>query len=351
MTPERWKQIENVYHAALELTHNHRSAYLDQACADDEELRYEVESLLASQDKAKSFIETYPDDVVAGMIIAEERVRSMIGRTLGRYQLLSLIGTGGMGEVYRASDTRLDREVAVKILPEHLAADHEALHRFQREAKALAALSHPNILSIFDFGTEAGVSYAVMELLEGETLRSHLARGPLAWRKVVEIGIAITDGLDTAHAKGIIHRDLKPENIFVTHSGVVKILDFGTARMKRAVSPGSPSTTYTTKQGTVMGTIGYMSPEQVEGEVAEAPSDIFALGCIFYEMVTGRQPFARDNTIKTLAAILKEDPPALTKGDQAIPPQVERVIRRCLEKEPRARYQSAHELATDLVPR
>ncbi|MGH9846866.1 MAG: protein kinase domain-containing protein, partial [Blastocatellia bacterium] len=267
------------------------------------------------------------------------------------YQIQSLLGAGGMGEVYRARDTRLDRDVAVKILPEHLADNPDALKRFEREAKAVAALSHPNILSIFDFGDEQGLSYAVMELLEGETLRDHLKHGPLDWRKAVEIGTAIAEGLAAAHAKGIIHRDLKPENIFLTSDGAVKILDFGIARVKHEVLPNAEtltSTSNTTRPGTIMGTIGYMSPEQVRGEQADAPSDIFSLGSVLYEMVSGERPFARTTAAETIAAILKEEPPALDGLGKQLPETLKHSIRRCLEKRVEARLQSARDLSFDL---
>ncbi|MBK9706052.1 MAG: serine/threonine protein kinase [Acidobacteria bacterium] len=205
--------------------------FLRKSCAGDEDLIREVESLLESHGQASGFMENSPGDLAA-RILAEKKKKSMVGRTLGHYRLHSLLGAGGMGEVYRAHDPRLDRDVAVKILPEHLAEDAEALLRFEREAKAVAALSHPNILSIFDFGTEENAVYAVMELLEGETLHDCLKRGPLEWRRAAEIGIAIADGVDAAHAKGIIHRDLKPENIFLTSNGGVKILDFGLAKLE-----------------------------------------------------------------------------------------------------------------------
>jgi eukaryotic-like serine/threonine-protein kinase len=215
MSPDRWRQVEHLYHAASERAPEERASFLDQACVGDEELRREVESLLISHDEAGTFIDKPPDDVVAGMM-AEEQARSMTGRTLGHYKLHSLLGAGGMGDVYQARDLRLDRDVAVKILPEHLAGHPDALKRFGREARAVAALSHPNILSIFDFGAEAGLNYAVMELLEGETLRERLKRSPLDWREAMKIATAIAEGLSAAHAKGIIHRDLKPENIFLT---------------------------------------------------------------------------------------------------------------------------------------
>ncbi|MGH6803830.1 MAG: protein kinase domain-containing protein [Methyloceanibacter sp.] len=351
MLPERWQQIERLYHDALELAPGHRLAFLDRVCAGDDELRREIESLLASHDQAASFIEAPPDDVVAGMM-AEEQAHSMIGRTLGHYQIQSLLGAGGMGEVYRAHDTRLDRDVAVKILPEHSDKDSEALRRFEREAKAVAALSHPNILAIHDFGTEQSVSYAVMELLEGEPLRDHLRRSALNWREAVEIGIAIAEGLAAAHARGIIHRDLKPENIFLTTSGQVKILDFGIARVKHTVTPEAETVTGTaTKPGTIMGTIAYMSPEQARGEVADAPSDIFSFGSMLYEMAAGRRPFAGATATEMMAAILRDDPPPLAASvasGKAVPAELERVIRHCLEKRASERYQSARDLAADL---
>src|SRR5436309_159524 len=235
MTPERWEQIGRIYHAALEREPAERAAFLDEACAGDAALRQEVESLIAAGEQSRDFIAA-PALKDAAMLMAEETVTPMPGRTLGRYQMLSLLGAGGMGEVYRAKDTMLDREVAVKILPEHLASNPDALARFQREAKAVAALSHPNILAIHDFGTEQGVSYAVMELLEGENLRIRLGRSAPSWREALEIGVAVAAGLSAAHAKGIIHRDLKPENIFLAADGQVKILDFGLARVKTIIS-------------------------------------------------------------------------------------------------------------------
>ncbi len=351
MTLERWRQIEDLYHAALEREPADRFALLDEVCAGDNALRSEVISLLASHDQTSDFIEAPPDDVIAGMM-AEEQARSMTGRTLGRYKIQSLIGAGGMGEVYLARDTRLDRDVAVKILPEHLAGHSEALRRFEREARAVAALSHRNILAIYDFGVEQGMSYAVTELLEGETLRKRLSRSPLAWRETVEIGIAIAEGLSAAHDRGIIHRDLKPENIFLTRDGQVKILDFGIARVKHLVSSDAETVTSTftkmTKPGLVVGTIGYMSPEQVRGEPAEAPSDLFSLGCVMYESLSGRRPFARDTNAEIIAAILKEEPPPLQNYASEVPTELGRVISEALRKDSGERYQTAGDLLNDL---
>ena len=235
MSPERWQRIEQLYHTALKSEAGRRAAFLAEACAGDEALQREVASLIAAHEEAGGFIEGSPDQVALHMLDAEG-AQAMAGHQLGRYQLISLLGAGGMGRVFRARDTLLNREVAIKILQEHMAQDPEALARFKAEARAVATLSHPNILAIYDFGTEQGITFAVMELLAGETLRSCLARSALGWRKAVEYGITLADGLAAAHARGIIHRDLKPENIFLTEDGQVKILDFGLARIKRVVS-------------------------------------------------------------------------------------------------------------------
>ena len=215
------------------------------------------------------------------------------GTRLGPYEILTPIGAGGMGEVYRARDLRLGREVAVKVLPDHLARDPDSLARFEREARAVAALAHPNILDIHDFGNEGGIEYLVTELLQGETLRQRLTGTPLPWRTAVEIGLAVADGLASAHSHGIVHRDLKPENVFLTFDGRVKILDFGLARQAPEKSTEtSPTVATPTRTGTVMGTVGYMSPEQARGGHADPRSDIFSLGCILYEMTTGRRAFS-----------------------------------------------------------
>ena len=269
-----------------------------------------------------------------------------VGTRLGPYEILAPLGAGGMGEVYRARDLRLGREVAVKVLPDHLSRDPESLARFEREARAVAALAHPNILDVHDFGSESGTAYMVTELLEGESLRQRLAGVPLPWRTAVEIGLAIADGLASAHAHGIVHRDLKPENVFLTFDGRVKILDFGLARLEPQPSTEtSPTVATPTKSGTVMGTAGYMAPEQARGGRADPRSDIFALGCILYEMSTGRRAFFAENAVETLAAILRDEPK--DPGDLApdLPDQLRLVILRCLAKYPESRFESARDLA------
>jgi len=272
----------------------------------------------------------------------------MIGTTLGHYRIVEKIGEGGMGEVYRAHDERLDRDVAIKVIHEAVAQDANRLARFEREANAVAKLAHPNVLEIWDFGTEDGVTYAVTELLEGQNLRARIPTSGLPWQKVVEIGAAIADGLAAAHGKGIVHRDLKPENVFVTSDGRVKILDFGLVQVKEPVEEEAETATLTpagTMPGTVMGTMGYMSPEHLRGEPTDARSDIFALGCVLFEMLTGSSPFRRDTTADTMVAILKEEPPDVSLSGVMVTPELNRIVARCLEKKPRGRFQSAADLA------
>jgi eukaryotic-like serine/threonine-protein kinase len=273
------------------------------------------------------------------------------GNKIGPYEILSPLGAGGMGEVYRARDTRLGRDVAIKILPESMARDAERLRRFETEARAIAALNHPNILSIHDIGTQGGAPYLVSECLEGQSLRTELSGGPLSLRRAVEYGTEIAHGLAAAHDKGIIHRDLKPENIFVTRDGRVKILDFGLAKLVRPESTSDDNATLEgepTSAGAVLGTVGYMSPEQVRGEPADARSDIFALGAILYEMLSGQRAFRRDTSAETMTAILKEEPAELSITGKPISPAMERIVRRCLEKKALQRFQSARDLAFNL---
>lgn len=274
------------------------------------------------------------------------------GVHLGQYEILESLGAGGMGELYVAKDLRLGRRVAVKVLPDHMSKDQEALLRFEREARALAALSHPNILTIFDFNTQQGISFAATELLEGKTLREVVGDKGVDWKDALGYTIAVAEGLSAAHSKGVIHRDLKPENVFVTSEGRVKILDFGLVHWKGTpMEPGETPARLETQPGMVLGTIQYMSPEQVRGMEVDGRSDIFAFGCLFYEILAGKNPFARETVAETLAAILRDDPPELTassSGMPAIPGVLREVILRCLEKNPERRFQSASELAAEL---
>ena len=275
------------------------------------------------------------------------------GSRLGPYEVLAPLGSGGMGEVYRARDARLGREVAVKVLPAGLGDDPDRLRRFEQEARAVAALNHPAILTVFDVGASDGSPYVVFELLEGTTLRTLLAGSGLSVRKVLEYAVQISEGLGSAHDKGIVHRDLKPENVFVTKEGRAKILDFGLARLTRPaegtlVHPDKDTLTSPASLGTIVGTAGYMSPEQVRGEAVDARSDIFSFGTVFYEMLAGRRAFRGASSAETLSSILRDDPPSLLTADRPVPPGLERIVRRCLEKTPEERFRSAHDLALAL---
>ena len=268
------------------------------------------------------------------------------GMRLGPYEIRAPLGAGGMGEVYRARDTRLGRDVAIKVLPQGTAQDPSAVARFKREAQAIAALQHPNILALYDVGVEQATTFAVMELLEGQTLRARITETPVPWRRAVAIGVEIAEGLAAAHAKGVIHRDLKPENVFLTTEGRVKILDFGLAQYKPS-GPQQDETraTMVTEPGTITGTAAYMSPEQVRGEPTGAPSDIFSLGCVLHEMITGGRAFAGRSAAETMAAILTAQPPPLANFVGDVPPELAGWITHCLEKNAADRYQSARDLA------
>jgi serine/threonine protein kinase len=272
------------------------------------------------------------------------------GDRLGPYEILAPLGKGGMGEVYRARDTRLGRDVALKVLPETAANDAETLARFEREARAVAALNHPNILSIHDTGEHRGIPYAVTELLEGEILSDRLRAGPIAPPRAAEIACQIAEGLAAAHARGVIHRDIKPENIFLTNDGRAKILDFGIARI--GPRPGDITSRVAAQRGIssagfVMGTAGYMSPEQVRGKSIDFRTDIFSLGAVFYEMLTGRRAYERPSIVDTMGAVLKDDPAKYPETEK-IPESIRGFVFRSLEKDPADRYQSARDLLLDL---
>ena len=275
------------------------------------------------------------------------------GTKLGPYEVDVMLGAGGMGEVYRARDTRLGRDVAIKVLPSDLASDADRLRRFEHEARSVGALNHPNILSIFDLGETGGVVYLVTELLEGETLRERMSGAALTARKAIDYGIQTAQGLAAAHSSGIVHRDLKPENLFVTKDGRIKILDFGLAK-QTAPAPQSltqtsgPAAQTATTPGTVLGTVGYLSPEQVRGEPADHRSDIFSFGAILYEMLAGKRAFKADTSVETMSAILRNEPEEISRSAHDVPPGLERIVRRCLEKSPEERFQSARDLAFHL---
>ena len=354
MKSERWQHIEKVYHAALEHQPESRDAFLDEACAGDETFRREVAALIACDSQAASFIEKPALEIAAKALADGSQVHAAsspaippIASQLGAYRLLALLGSGGMGVVYRARDERLGRDVALKILPNTFAKDPERVARFEREARAVASLNHPHICVLHDIGNQNGTGYMVMEHLEGETLAARISRGALPFDQALQLATQIADALDRAHRAGVTHRDVKPANLMLTRDGV-KVLDFGLA--KSGSKPAPAEQTFTaplTTEGSVLGTPQYMAPEQFEGKEADTRSDIWAFGAVLYEMVTGEKAFQGKSYSSLAGAILSADPqPMLVKP--FTPPALERLVRRCLAKEPEDRYQSMRDVVLDL---
>jgi serine/threonine protein kinase len=345
MQSDRWRQIEELFNAALEHPSGDRAAFLERTCGTDKELMGDVQSLLVAERRAGRFLETCGPEQPPALNSADR-----IGLQLGPYLIVSLLGAGGMGEVYRATDIRLDRSVAVKLLTHRLAQDSCAVARFQREARAASALNHPNICTLYDIGDYDGQPFLVLELLEGQTLKERMSTRRLSLPEVVDFGIQVADGLEAAHARGIVHRDIKPGNIFITTREQAKILDFGLVKLVRdqeplaADSPKAPS--FYADAATilpVMGTLAYMSPEQVRGEGINRQSDLFSFGVVLYELATGALPFE-----DTRSTILNRAPQAPRKLNPALPPALERIILKALEKEKIDRYKSAAEMREDL---
>ncbi len=332
----RWKQVEDLFEAAQRQPPDQRAEFLRQACPSDPKICAEVESLLNAAEVGHPLLDGSPLSSFAEHVPALNP-----GDKLGTFEIVALIGRGGMGEVYRARDLRLKREVAIKTLPPGFPGDRDRVARFEREARAASALNHPNIVSVYDIGQDGSVSFIVSELVDGETLSRLIERGPLSMKKLTEVGTQICDGLAAAHAAGVVHRDLKPGNIMVTRDGRVKILDFGLARQDRAHSADS-TTLEVSHPGMIMGTPGYMSPEQVRGEPTDARSDIFSLGVILYEMAAGKPAFKGTSSVEVMNSILKHDASELPA---ASPPTLDRIVRRCLEKQPARRFQSAADLS------
>ena len=343
MTPERWRQVEEIVHAALSRGESERPAFLAQKCAGDEALRGEVESLLAQQASATGFLE---DPLVAGALLAGETGASILtGRRLGGYEIHARIGVGGMGEVYRARDTKLGRDVAIKILPSAFSSVPDRLARFDREARVLASLNHPHIAAIYGLEDADGVPALVLELVDGETLADRIARGPVRLNEALTLARQIADALEAAHEKGIIHRDLKPANVKITSDGVVKVLDFGLARVATGdvgTTDLTQSPTITvggTREGSILGTASYMSPEQARGRPADKRADVWAFGIVLYEMLTGRAAFDGETISDVIAKVIEREPdwsalPAST------PPRLRELLHRCARKDPKARLQA-----------
>jgi serine/threonine protein kinase len=347
---DHWTTVKRIHQSALDVDPSERAAFLDESCGCDEALRREVQELLLYAAEAESFLERPAVDIAAPS--SEPHVATLVGRTVSHYQVLSLLGAGGMGEVYLACDSRLDRTVALKILPGELAADPERMQRFAREAKAASALNHPNVATIYDVGESDGIRFIVMEHVEGETLEGRIGR-PLRPSEVVDIAVQAADALDIAHAKGITHRDIKPANLMLTHRGQVKVLDFGVAKVNRSeeVRPqGDWTVEPVTAVGSVVGSGPYMSPEQVVGGDTDPRSDVFSLGVVIYQMATGQLPFSGSTRAELTDHILHTAPEPMTQLNPALPSELERVTLKCLEKRRDDRYQSARELLTELWP-
>ena len=349
MTPEKWQHIKELFDSALERKAEDRAAFLDQACDDDESLRQEVESLLASLDEGESFMER-PAVALAAETLAGSQGESLVGQTIGHYQVTREIGSGGMGEVYLAQDAKLGRPVALKLLPSYLSKDEDRLRRFEREARTASALNHPNVCVIYEVGeTEEGRHYIAMEYVDGVTLRMTETRLKLS--EVLDVAVQIASGLAAAHEVGVVHRDIKPENIMLRRDGYVKVLDFGLAKLTE--QPTTDVTTpagawLKTDTGVVMGTSRYMSPEQARGLAVDARTDIWSLGVVIYEMVTARPPFEGATTSDVIVSILEREPPLLTQLSPDMPAELQRIITKALRKDREERYQVIKEVLVDL---
>src|SRR5262245_1129539 len=355
MKTERWQQIEKLYYAALGRGVNERMAFLADACGGDEELYREVESLLAVHEQAEGFLATTALEVAA-QVIAEDQSQNMVGRMISHYQVLSLLGAGGMGEVYLAEDTRLWRKIALKMLPQKFTQDHERVERFQQEARTASSLNHPNILTIYEIGEFDGRHFIATEFIDGQTLR-RLMMERIDLRVAIDVVAQIAGALTAAHEAGIVHRDIKPENIMIRRDGYVKVLDFGLAKLTekgptwRTIGPGSdklPQAWVHSDPETLMGTARYMSPEQIQGREVDGRSDAFSLGIVLYEMVTRCSPFNGVTSGEIMKAILSQEPLPLQYYARAIPVELERIVSKALTKDQEERYQVVKDLLLDL---
>lgn len=347
MDPDRLRQIEERYHAALELPPSERESFIRKSCGDDEDLRLEIESLLAVKSSSENFFEQPPLSLAAEMFSQKERQPNLAGKEISHYKIIRLIGAGGMGEVYLAEDTRLHRQIALKVLTSQFETDSERIKRFKKEARAVSALNHPNIITIYAIEeTEAG-SFIATEYIEGQTLRERIAQKPLSWQEAVKIAIQISRALKTAHSVGIIHRDIKPANIMIRRDGIVKVLDFGLAKLTGPDSRDLETRDHTAPTR-LMGTINYMSPEQVLGEQVDERTDIFSFGVVLYEMLSGVAPFTGPSDAAIYDATIHKVQPSLRDANAAIPAELDHIVKCAMEKDRELRYQSFSELRADL---
>jgi predicted Ser/Thr protein kinase len=354
MNSDRWKQVDGLLQSALERPPGERSEFLRKACAGDKELEQEVRSLLASQQEAGSFLESPAIEVAARDQEATETIRSPIAQTISHYRILEKLGAGGMGVVWKARDTRLDRFVALKFLPAAKMSDPERKRRFVQEARAASALNHPNIITIYDIDQADGADFIAMEFVPGKALDRLISRKGLRLNEALQYAIQVADALAAAHAAGIVHRDLKPGNVMVSENGCVKVLDFGLAKLIERGGVSELARTETieqapkTEEGMVVGTVSYMSPEQAEGKKVDARTDIFSFGAVLYEMITGTRAFVGDSILSIMSAILRDEPKPAAEIVLGFPRELDRIVTRCLQKDPNRRYQHAGDLKIDL---
>ena len=352
MKAARWKKVNDLFESAIERAPEERAAFLDESCYGDEDMRREVESLLTSHERAENFIEL-PAFEVAPELVTNDKAGALVGKLIGHYRIESLIGVGGMGEVYLARDERLGRKAALKLLPDNLTIDEAQLSRFKNEARSASALNHPNILTVYEIGAEGDRQFIAMEFIEGVTLRASITCGRIKPHAALEIAVQVASALAAAHEAGVVHRDIKPENIMLRPDGYVKVLDFGIAKLtehRPASDDDTNETTATlqTRPGLVLGTARYMSPEQARGQKVDARSDIWSLGVVLYEMVGGRPPFRGETPSDCIAAILTTEPPPLSGVLPDVPLKLESILQKALRKNSDERYQTTKEMLADL---
>src|SRR5213079_124365 len=352
MKAERWEKVIDLFQSALERAPEERAAFLDETCHDDEGMRREVESLLTSHERAENFIEV-PAFKVAPEFVPNHTVDALVGKLIGHYRIESLIGVGGMGEVYLARDERLGRKAALKLLPDSLTTDETQLSRFKNEARSASALNHPNILTVYEIGAEGNRQFIATEFIEGVTLRALLARGRMNLHAALEIAVQVASAVAAAHEAGVVHRDSKPENIMLRPDGYAKVLDFGIAKLteQRLASDdhtGESTAALQTRVGLVLGTAHYMSPEQARGQKVDARSDIWSLGVVLYEMVGGIPPFRGETPSDCIASILRTEPPPLSGLLSDVPLKLESILQKALRKNRDQRYQTIKEMLADL---
>jgi serine/threonine protein kinase len=349
--PQRWQRVKEIFDGALERRGAEREAFLDRACDGDTDVREEVESLLRSYEVAGSFMEAPAVAHAANDLAAEQKLTP--GQRVKHYQIVNLIGEGGMGEVYLATDTILGRRVALKLLPEFVSKDPERLRRFTQEARAASRLSHPNVCVVHEIGeTEDGRPFIAMEYVEGMTLRQRMRNQAMKLGDVLDVAIQVAEGLIAAHEAGIVHRDIKPENIIIRPEGYVKILDFGLAKLterhKSATTTTMPTLLFHSTPGVVIGTAAYMSPEQARGVAVDERTDIWGLGVVLYEMASGRAPFTGETPTDVVVAIVERDQPPISQHVEGAPAELERIVKKALRKDRNERYQIVKEMAIDL---